>query len=843
MGIVFEAKDIVLGRKVALKVILPAQGGDAAQVQEETDRFMREARLSANLSKHPHIVGVYDAGAVDGRPYLAMEFIDGSPLSKWRRTGEANLPDQVRILRDVARGVHHAHQHGVIHRDLKPDNILLSTGNQPHVTDFGLAKNLNPETSAALTAKGQVMGTPIYMSPEQADGHPSIDHRTDIYSLGVILYEALAGRPPFLGKSAVDILVKVVGEAPPSPSSLTPSGSVDPRLEAICLKAIAKLPSKRHPSAEALAADLEGWLGSRGAAPAPVSAPVSVPVSAPKPAALSPAPSAPASVPAPKSAAAPASSEAPPKAPPEPAAAVPVSSRRGSAWARFGIVTVLVLGAGAAYIYFVVPRTVRQILIARALSSIGQDEEALRIYDEILAKSPSLPEAVARRKEILGRLALAPRKADAPARPHEPAVVVPPPPAPPAPAVKKDAGPVRGVTELLAQHPGAVDDAFVSAVERLSPEDQAAAVLEKLKELHPAWNGKAKHKIELGKVVEWTAVSSVLTDLSPLRALPDLTALEIHADWDGPTNRFIKGRLTDLSALRGMALHRLRIPGASVRDLSVLHGMPLAMLRCDWTDVSDLTPLVGTPLNSLDIAATPVTDLSPLSGLPLEVLNCAGTRISDLTPLRTTLSLKKLFIRNSKVTDFGPIRYCPLSVLKFDYVADRDGSLVRSMTTLVDINDFKAAEFLALYAHPWDGIFDGRSTGALVLSPNKDGWLFERDVLTSSGKDCTLLTREDFGDGEFRIRYRSDSGPFVSIAVRHSAEKGYSVVSEPSPAGAPRGRVRDHEVIFTCKEDQVTALLDGQPAPLKFKNGPRRGPIQIHVMGGGHFSLLSIERR
>ena len=493
--------------------------------------------------------------------------------------------------------------------------------------------------------------------------------------------------------------------------------------------------------------------------------------------------------------------------------------------------------------FFAVPRAHRQTLLAQLLSRLGQDEAALRIYDEVLAKNPGLAGAVAGRKEVLSRReSVAPANANAAVRPKEPAPGVLPariPSSNPPPA--KEAEPAQNVPELLAKHPGAVDDAFVGAVAKLSPEDQALAVLEKLKELNPKFGGKAKHKVELGKVVEWTAVSSSLTDLSPLRALPDLTAFELHAEWDAAGNRFIKSPLTDLSPLRGMALRRLRIPGTSVRDLSVLHGMPLNVLRCDVTEVSDLSPLIGTPLASLDIAVTPVSDVSPLSGLPLEVLNAAATKVTDLTPLRA-LQLKKLYIRGTKVTDFDPIRYCPLTVLKFDYVADRDASLVRSMKTLQEINDKPAAEFIFLYARPWDSIFDHHSTEGLVLQP-KEAWVLEKETLTSTGKECTLQTREQFEDGEFRIRFRADAVPFASIAVRHSAEKGYSVVPESPPAGAPRGKVRDHEIVFSCKEDQVTALLDGQPVPLKFKNGPRRGPIQIHVMGGGHFSLLSLDRR
>jgi len=832
MGIVFEGKDEVLGRKVALKVILSRSGTDAAQAQEEIDRFMREARLSANLSKHPHIVGIYDAGAVDGRPYLAMEFIDGSPLSRWRRSTDATLLGQVRILQEVARAVHHAHQHGVIHRDLKPDNILLSAGLQPHVTDFGLAKSLDPQTSATLTAQGKIMGTPIYMSPEQAEGRETIDHRTDIYSLGVMLYEVLAGRPPFQGKSALDVLSKVVGEPAPTPSSLTPPGTVDLQLEAICLKAISKDPRDRQSSAEDLAAQLEGWLGSRGAAPAPsLPAPAARPTPAP---ALSP--------PAPRPANPPVS--APPASKPAPDVPItaPPQKGRGVRWLR--VATLVVLAGAAGVFFFAVPWAPRQTLIAQLLSRFGQDEEALRLYDEVLAKNPGHPGAVAGRKEVLSRReSAALPKSSAAVRPQEPAGGVLPPPRTPSsvPPPVKELEPAHDVSELLAQHPGAVDDAFVSAVAKLAPEDQVLAVLEKLKELNPKYSGKAKHKVELGKVVEWTAVSSSLTDLTPLRALPDLTAFELHADWDAVANRFIKSPLTDLSPLRGMALRWLRIPGTSVQDLSVLRGMPLSNLRCDVTEVSDLSPLIGTPLSSIDIAFTPVSDLSPLSGLPLEVLNAVATKVTDLTPLRA-LPLKKLFIRGTKVTDFDPIRYCPLTVLKFEYVADRDASLLRSMKTLQEINEFTASEFIARFARPWESIFDHHSTEGLVVQP-KDAWVLEKELLTSAGKECSLLTRELFEDGEFRIRYRADAVPFLSIAVRHSAEKGYSVVLDSPPAAAPRGKLRDHDLVFTCKEDQVTALLDGQPVPLKFKNGPRRGPIQIHVMGGGHFTLLSLDRR
>ena len=764
MGIVYEARDTVLSRRVALKVVLPRPGADAAQIQEDTERFMREARLSANLPRDPYIVGVYDAGAVDGRCYLAMELIEGRSLSKKRAAGAGDLREEVRILRDVCRGVHLAHRHGVIHRDLKPDNILLSEGDQPHVTDFGLAKSLDPETSGSLTAQGRVMGTPRYMSPEQAEGLDTVDSRTDIYSIGVMLYEALAGRPVFAARSVVELLMKIVREAPTPPSSGRPPGSVDPRLEAICLRAIDRDPSRRHASAEALAVDLDGWLTG---------------------------PATPASPPLPTLVLSPSSGPAP--------------VHRGSRGPFLLAAALLVFFGGAG-----------------ALVALSTPAERL--------------EWMARVRKLLGR--------DVPAPPRDPAP--PPAPAPPPrdnrdlPARKpKDAVPFRNAAEFVSQHPGPVDAGFVDAVSRLSPEDQASAVMEKFKELNPKYAAKPRHRIEQGKVVEWVSVSSAVTDLSPLRALPDLRALEVPAEWDAPTGRFNRSSLSDLSPLRGMALQRLKIPGTAVRDLSVLRGMPLATLRCDWTEVSDLGPLSGAPLVWLDILGTPVTSLAPLAGTPLEFLNCAGTRISDLSPLRD-LPLKGFHARNTKVTDFTPLQKCPLTVLRFDYSSDRDAALLRSMKQLTEINELPAAEFIARFARPWEALFDDTSVAALVLQPS-GVWALEKGALTCSWNEATLITREDFEDGEVRIRFRSEGIGSLSLGVRVAGPKGYVVLPDPRELNA--SKVKVHELLFTGKGDQVTALLDGKEVPFKVHNGPRKGPILIRMSGGGRLALLSLERR
>jgi tRNA A-37 threonylcarbamoyl transferase component Bud32/tetratricopeptide (TPR) repeat protein len=273
MGVVYAALDTQLDRKVALKMLLP-KGGPAvlAEIRGE-ERFLREARLAANLPKHPHIVGIYEAGSVDGTPYISMEYIEGKQLARWRKQPGPTLRAQIGLLRDIALAVDHAHRHGIVHRDLKPANILVDAKNQPHVTDFGLAFPVQQPKETGLTIDGMVLGTVTYMSPEQARGQ-KIDKRTDVYALGVMLYEMLAGRLPFRGETALEVLTQVVRDPVPPPSSVVRPGvpgPVDPALERICLKALAKDASQRTPSAKAFADDLARWLRGeepRAAAPA-----------------------------------------------------------------------------------------------------------------------------------------------------------------------------------------------------------------------------------------------------------------------------------------------------------------------------------------------------------------------------------------------------------------------------------------------------------------------------------------------------------------------------------------------------------------------------------------------
>jgi predicted Ser/Thr protein kinase len=278
MGVVYEARDTDLDRKVALKLMITPAGADPKEVAHDEERFVQEAQLTAKL-KHPNIVTVYEAGILDGRRFIAMELVEGTPFSQWRKESGAPLKGQVAVLRDVALAVHHAHEQGVLHRDLKPRNVLVSPDGHAYVTDFGLAKPLGTKVHASLTGSGAVVGTPAYMSPEQAQSGHRVDWRTDIWSLGVMLYEVLTDRTPFTGESPLEILMKVVKDdvVPPSRAASGPAArEIDKAIENVCLKALAKRDRDRYPTARAFAEDLTRWISGqqvRTVAPRPARKP------------------------------------------------------------------------------------------------------------------------------------------------------------------------------------------------------------------------------------------------------------------------------------------------------------------------------------------------------------------------------------------------------------------------------------------------------------------------------------------------------------------------------------------------------------------------------------------
>jgi formylglycine-generating enzyme required for sulfatase activity/tRNA A-37 threonylcarbamoyl transferase component Bud32 len=255
MGVVYKARQQKLDRVVALKMIQHLPVADGEKFTTLLERLQSEAQAIAQL-QHPDIVQIFELGECRGLPFLALEYVPGGSLARKLAGTPQPADEAVALMEVLARAMHAAHQAGVLHRDLKPDNILLTSDGSPKISDFGLAKRLDAE--AGQTATGMIMGTPSYMAPEQAEGKSKeVSVAADVYSLGAILYELLTGRPPFRAATVLDTLFQVKNQDPVPPRQLNPAVPRD--LETICLKCLEKAPGKRYPSAETLAADLARW--------------------------------------------------------------------------------------------------------------------------------------------------------------------------------------------------------------------------------------------------------------------------------------------------------------------------------------------------------------------------------------------------------------------------------------------------------------------------------------------------------------------------------------------------------------------------------------------------------
>jgi serine/threonine protein kinase len=266
MGVVYKARQIALNRSVALKMVLAG----AAAKQEQLSRFRAEAETLACL-QHPGIVQIFEIGEHEGRPYFALEYVNGGSLDKQLASTPQPPQEAAALVEKLARTMQVAHERGIVHRDLKPANILLVHAEptpdtthhsrlstyQPKITDFGLAKQLDGDSGQTRT--GQILGTPSYMAPEQATGRlTDIGAATDVYALGAILYEALTGRPPFRGATSVETLMQVTNDEPVAPTRLNPQVPRD--LETVCLKALQKEIARRYRMAHDLADDLRRYL-------------------------------------------------------------------------------------------------------------------------------------------------------------------------------------------------------------------------------------------------------------------------------------------------------------------------------------------------------------------------------------------------------------------------------------------------------------------------------------------------------------------------------------------------------------------------------------------------------
>lgn len=252
MGVVFRARQISLDREVAVKMILRGRLASEADLQ----RFLAEASATARL-EHPHIVPIYDVGDVEGRPFFSMKYIEGETLADRLRRGPLAQREAAALIADLARAIGFAHRQGILHRDLKPSNVLLSKDGSALISDFGLAKRVG--TKVDLTRSGMLVGTPAYMSPEQAGGRrASVGPASDVYSLGCVLYAALTGRPPFVADSPMELVMLVIEQEPTAPRVLRPT--LDRDLEMIVIRCLQKPADLRYATADALADDLEAYL-------------------------------------------------------------------------------------------------------------------------------------------------------------------------------------------------------------------------------------------------------------------------------------------------------------------------------------------------------------------------------------------------------------------------------------------------------------------------------------------------------------------------------------------------------------------------------------------------------
>lgn len=252
MGVVYRARQRGLGRVVALKLLLAGSRATEAEIK----RFHTEAKAAATL-KHPNVVAIHEVGEHEGQHYFSMNYVEGRSLAELIRRTPLPAARAARYAKIIAEAIHYAHERGILHRDLKPHNVLIDAQDEPRITDFGLARQIDVESD--LTISGAVLGTPSYMPPEQAAGNRrEIGRASDVYSLGAILYDMLTGHPPFRADTPLDTLRQVIDTEPAPPRLVNRKVPLD--LETICLRCLAKIPAQRYASAQELADDLGRFL-------------------------------------------------------------------------------------------------------------------------------------------------------------------------------------------------------------------------------------------------------------------------------------------------------------------------------------------------------------------------------------------------------------------------------------------------------------------------------------------------------------------------------------------------------------------------------------------------------
>jgi tRNA A-37 threonylcarbamoyl transferase component Bud32 len=644
-GVVLRARDTKLLRVVAIKALAAplAASGTARQ------RFAREARAAAAV-RDDHVVAIHAVCDDAPVPYLVMEFIDGCNLEALiRGGGPLEVKEVLRIGIQVARGLAAAHKHGLIHRDVKPANILLENGVQRvKLSDFGLARTVD---DASLTQSGIIAGTPAYMSPEQANG-ARVDHRSDLFSLGSVVYEMCTGRPAFRAPTAMAVLRRVCDEAPRPVREVNPD--VPEPLCRLIERLHAKKPDDRPASATEVADLLTRLLADLNSGSS-------------RPAEGTPVRQGPARQAGP--------------------------TRRRWRWVAAALVLlVATLGLGEATGVTDVCGTVVRLFSPEGTLVVEVDDPGV----SVTVDGADVVITGAGAKEIRLKPGQYKVQASKDGKVVRQELV----------SVSRNGRQVVRISKESVPFSGGAE-AWEKYVAGLPPEQQVEAVAKRLQELNPGFDGKATHTVVDGRVTQLGVFTHAVKDLSPLRALPHLESLGCAGTLHSP------GKVTDLSPLRGLPLKRLHCEDNPVSDLSPLKGMPLEVLVCYRTQVENLSPLKGMPLTALNATGTRIADLSPLKGMKLTLLLLQGAPVSDLSPLRgvrvekldvsrtrvTDLSplkgmkLQHLDIHLTGVTDLSPLKGMSLTQLQCDFQRERDGEVLRSLTALERINGKTAADF------------------------------------------------------------------------------------------------------------------------------------------------------
>jgi len=580
-GVVYRAWDDSLGRQVAIKVPRFDMGA-----QRKVRRFRQEARAAAKL-QHPNIVAVIAEGIERGRPYIVTEFIQGETLSKIIEKRRPPHKQGARWVRDLARALHYAHQQGIVHRDVKPDNVILDSEDRPRLMDFGLAKQLDEDSS--LSIEGSVLGTPNYMAPEQARGEiDAVDGRSDQYSLGVVLYELLTREKPFSGPPYA-VLAQVADPHHEPPTLRTVDPTIPRDLDAICQRAMAKDAADRYADMQAFAKDLDRWLEGKP-------------------------------------------TEARPLSPHEQV----MRWCRRHPWQAISTVAVGVMAILIASLTWnLIQRDSSKPLAAATRGTVANEPAtaepvgidsggaALSVALSHVSDPPvteqlaSPPSATLRWQPTPEQQAFFNQVARLPAEKQSPAV---------ARKLQESNPGFDGEFEHAIEN-GKVTDFGVSTVE--ISDIWPIRALQHLRSLRcegPSDDGVKGKLVDLGPLQGMLLKTlsihrNEVEDLSPLAGMP-LSNLQISAN-----------NVRDLTRLAGMQLRFLHASSNPLSDLSPLRGMPLNRLVCTNCNVSDLSPISSIPLGWLGLNANPITSLAPLANLQLKELRCAHTYIADFRPL------------------------------------------------------------------------------------------------------------------------------------------------------------------------------------------------------------------